>query len=133
MEGATQGFSARASVVRLPDFRYISAEQVYVNVSIGEEPDSALVDRINVTCVGLDDSLTLEMRLSASSVYVTGPRSKVEELEREGVDLALDLTGLGEGEYTFQRDFSAMFGALFTFEPGECEITVTLSPRSEEE
>lgn len=36
VEGASQSFSARAKISQLSDFKYVSAEEVYVNITISE-------------------------------------------------------------------------------------------------
>ena len=102
IEGATQSFSARASVSQLSDFKNVSSEQVYVNVSIAEESISSNVENVKVMFIGKAENLVATY--DPLSVYVTGPRSLVEGLQENGMSVVVDLTGYGAGYYLLDPD-----------------------------
>lgn len=97
IEGASQSFSARATISQLSDFKNISSEQVYVNVNIAEETVSSYIDNVKVLFSGKADNLVA--RYDPLSIYVTGPRSEVEALQQAGITVTVDLTGYEEGYY----------------------------------
>lgn len=105
VEGASQSFSARASLSQLPDFKNVSTEQVYVNVAIGEEIVSASLSDIGLSLDNLAENLTATYEpLSAT---VTGPRSQVAQLMEEGLDARLNLDGLEAGYYLLTPEYDA--------------------------
>ena len=97
VEGASQSFSAKSTVTQLSDFKNVSSEQVYVNVTIVEEEIEKYVDNVRVMFTGKADNLVATY--DQLGVFVTGPRSVVEALSEEGVTVSVDLTGLEEGYY----------------------------------
>ena len=133
VEGASQSFSARARIASLTDFRYISTEQVYVNVNIAEESVSAWIDKVNISYVGQDENLTLSSQRDSVTVFVTGPKSKIHALEENGLDVVCDLTGLKAGTYQLTLDYGMQYDDSITFEPSGGTITVTLSEASTDE
>ena len=80
VDGASQNVSARAKISLLKDFKYASTEQVYVNITIGEERVSEWIDNVSITFVGKADNLQLDWKQDDIMVYTTGPRSAIEAL-----------------------------------------------------
>ena len=97
VEGASQSFSAKSTVTQLSDFKNVSSEQVYVNVTIGEERVDDVIDNVRVVFKGKDESLVATY--DKPLVYVNGTQSAIEALEEKGINLSVDLTGLEEGYY----------------------------------
>ena len=97
VEGASQSFSAKSTVTLLSDFKNVSSEQVYVNVTIAEETIDAVVDNVRVIFVGKAEDLVASY--DKLSVQVTGTRSAVEALQAEGMSVTVDLTDLEAGYY----------------------------------
>lgn len=126
VEGLTQSFSARAAISQLSDFRRVSAEQVYVNVTIVEEDVSEWISNNSLTFIGKADELQLEWQRDEIQVYVTGPRSAVETLKRDGIPITVDLTGLEAGEYSCPLRFPTENYPDVSFEPETSEISVRL-------
>lgn len=122
----SQSFSARASLSRLSDFKNVSAEQVYVNVSIAEEDVSAWVSDNTLTFVGKADDLQLDWQDSDIQVYVTGPKSTVEALQADGIPITVDLTNLTAGSYACPLRFPSENYPDVSFEPETNEVRVTL-------
>lgn len=105
VEGASQSFSSRASISLLPDFRNVSTEQVYVNVTIAEETASAYLESVNVVITGKDDEISATYE--PLGAYITGPRSLVERIQQEGLSVTVDVSGLSEGYYLIPPSFDA--------------------------
>ena len=121
--GATQSFSAKSTVTQLSDFKNVSSEQVYVNVSIVEEQVTEYVDNVRVIFTGKADNLIASYdQLGAE---VTGPRSGVERLREEGVSVSVDLTGLKEGYYLLSPEVDAQAYEGFTIISEAASVTLT--------
>lgn len=129
VEGVSQSFSARAKVSKLSDFKYISNEQVYVNVTIVEEKTSGWIEDVGLLFTGVGEGLSITYE--PVRVFVTGPRSAVEQLTREGVSAEVDLTGLGEGEHTAALSFDAERYPGLSFQAETLTVTLTATGREE--
>lgn len=132
VEGLSQSFSARAKVSRLSDFKNMSNEQVYVNVTIAEEQASAWIDNTILTFVGKAEDLQLEWQPGSIQVYVTGPRSVVEALKQDGIPITVNLADLRAGSYECSLIFPEEKYADVRFEPEIPTISVTLTELPEE-
>ena len=132
VEGLSQSFSARAMISLLSDFKNVSTEQVYVNVTIGEESVSEWVDNVTLSFVGKAENLQLEWQSADIQVYVTGPRSAVEALKQDGIPVTVDLTGLAAGSYSCELRFPTENYPDVSFEPETPALTVTLSEATAE-
>ena len=98
VDDASQSFSARASISRLSDFKHVSVEQVYVNVNIVEETASAYLENINVVITGKGENLTATYE--PLGAFVSGPRSQIEQLQKDGFTVTADVSNLGAGRHT---------------------------------
>ena len=78
VDGMSQSFTARAAIAPLSGVRNLSSEQVYVNVTISEASIGGRIDDVSVLVAGKGEGLSVEY--NSMSVYVTGPRSVVEQL-----------------------------------------------------
>lgn len=127
VEGAQQSFSQRAKIASLADFQYISAEQVYVNVTIEEETVSTRIDDVNLSFVNKAEDLTITWHREAFSATATGPKSVVEGIVSTGLEAVVDLSGLEEGEYTLPISVAADLypGVSFAFLPDTVSLTLT--------
>lgn len=132
VEGLSQSFSARARVSKLSDFKNMSNEQVYVNVTITEESVSEWIDNTVLTFVGKAENLQLEWQQSGIQVYVTGPVSTVEALKKEGIPITVNLTDLQAGTYACALNFPTDNYPDVTFEPETPTISVILTQISGE-
>ena len=132
VEGLSQSFSARAMISLLSDFKNVSTEQVYVNVTIGEESVSEWVDNVTLSFVGKAENLQLEWQSADIQVYVTGPRSAVEALKQDGIPVTVDLTGLAAGSYSCELRFPTENYPDVSFEPETPALSVTLSAAAAE-
>lgn len=132
VEGLSQSFSARARVSKLSDFKNMSNEQVYVNVTITEESVSEWIDNTVLTFVGKAENLQLEWQQSGIQVYVTGPVSTVEALKKEGIPITVNLTDLQAGTYACALNFPTDNYPDVTFEPETPTISVMLTQISGE-
>lgn len=125
VEGATQSFTARAAISQLSGLRNVSSEQVYVNVVISEASVVGRVKDISVLVSGKAAGLSVEY--SPMSVIVTGPRSDIENLQKEGVYVSLDLSGLGPGTYEIVPVFDQDRYPNVEFKPEHETMTVVLT------
>ena len=123
VEGASQSFSAKSTVTQLSDFKNISSEQVYVNVTIAEETVQAYIDNVKILFTGKADNLVASYE--ALGVEVTGPRSAVERLREEGVTVSVDLSGLGEGYYILSPVIDEKAYDGFTILSEAASVTLT--------
>ena len=111
VEGASQSFSARASLSRLPDFKNVSSEQVYVNVTIAEETVSGAIDNVNALFTGLGENLTASYE--PFLIYATGSKSAFDQLANDGVTIIIDLTDRAAGNYLITPTFEdGRYGSL---------------------
>lgn len=127
VEGASQSFSARADVSTLSSFKSISADEVYVNVTIVEETVGAWIDDVKISYANKGDGLTLSAAANSVRVYVTGPRSAIEELKQTGFAATVDLSGLDAGSYSLGMTFPETTFPEVVFTPETGEVAVVLS------
>lgn len=125
VDGMSQSFTARAAIAPLSGVRNLSSEQVYVNVTISEASIGGRIDDVSVLVAGKGEGLSVEY--NSMSVYVTGPRSVVEQLQQDGVFVSVDLTGLGAGTYEIEPVFDNERFPNITFQPEHEKMTVTLT------
>lgn len=130
VEGATQSFTVKASVASLSSFKSISAEEVYVNVTINEETVGAWVEDVDVSYANKGENLTLTEKTDKVRVYVTGPRSAVSALQEAGFAATVDLTGLTAGTYEAALTFPTDAYPSVTFTPEVNEVKVVLADAS---
>ena len=127
VDGASQSFSVRAKVSALSNLKYVSAEQVYVNITIAEESASAWVEDVDVRFSGKGEGLSVTYRYDDLRVYVTGPRSIVEQLVQEGLSASIDLNGLAAGDYELPLVFETERYPEVNFQPEMDTLPITLS------
>ena len=127
VEGASQSFSARDRVFKLTDFKYVSNEQVYVNVVIGPAPVTRVLETAEVTFAGLAEGRTASCE--GLRITATGEPDAVDALERDGLRLTVDVSGLSPGTYRLVPEPDA--GSHPDVELTADEMTVTI--RSAEE
>ena len=132
IEGASQSFSTRAGVSTLSGFKSVSADEVYVTVTIAEESVGAWIEDVNVSFINKDENLTLDSEAQTVRVYVTGPRSAVEALKQEGFTGTIDLSGYGAGAYDLAITFPTDAYPNVTFTPEKAEMHVTLQKTANE-
>lgn len=128
IEGQSRSVSARTRVATLSEFKYTSAQQVFVNIAIGEKDVSEWVESTRISFIGKAENLVLDRVGDPVRVYVTGPRSEVEILKKEGIPVTVDLTGLEAGSHSCELRFPAESYPDVTFEAETPTISVTLSP-----
>jgi YbbR domain-containing protein len=123
VEGATQSLSAKSTVTQLSNFKNVSSEQVYVNVTIAEETVQEYFDNVRVIFTGKAENLIASY--DQLGVEVTGPRSAVEQLREEGVTVSVDLKGLGEGYYILSPKIDEEAYEGFTIMSEAASVTLT--------
>ena len=127
VEGLKQSFSARAKIAELSDFKNVSNQQVYVNITIDEQDVSEWIDNTSLTFVGKAENLQLDWQYKQIQVYVTGPRSAVEALKKDGIPITVNLTDYTAGSYSCSLQFPTENYPDVTFEPETSAINVTLT------
>lgn len=127
VEGLSQSFSVRASISELSDFKNVSPQQVYVNITISEDGASEWISNTHITFVGKDKNLQLEWVDGGNiQVYASGPRSAIEALKEDGIPVTVNLAGLGVGEHYCELIFPTENYPEVIFEPETPTIHVTL-------
>lgn len=127
VEGIGQSFSVRAKVSALSNFKYVSAEQVYVNINIVEESMSAWVEDVDVRFSGKGDGLSVTYRYDDLRVFVTGPRSIVEQMVQDGLSASIDLKDLAAGDYELPLIFETERYPEMVFQPEMETLPITLT------
>ena len=127
VDDVSQSFSRRVALSTLTDIKYTSAEQVYVNVQIVEEDETARIEDVNVVFTGQDDALSLTWTRATFAVRATGPRSRINSLRTSGVNVIADLTGLKAGSYDIPLTISADDYPDVEFELETPTVAVTLT------
>ena len=130
VEGASQSFTTRAAIASLAGVKNLSVGQVYVNVAIAEATINGHIDRADIMMTGKAEGLSVEYE--TMGVYLSGPRSAVEQLQREGVVMSLNLTGLGPGAYEIEPTFDEERYPGVTFKPERERVSVTLTEVGDE-
>lgn len=125
VDGMSQSFTVRAAIAPLSGVKNLSSEQVYVNVNISEASIGGRIDDVSVLVSGKGEGLSVEY--NTMSVYVTGPRSVVEQLQKDGVFVSVDLTGLKAGTYEIEPVFDNERFPNITFQPEHEKMMVTLT------
>lgn len=126
VEGLSQSFAVRAKVSTLSSFKSISAEEVYVNVTIAEEKVGAWLENVKLSFINKGEGLSLTRVDDGFRVYVTGPLSEIEELQQTDLVATVDLAGLEAGVYSLAASFPQDTYPDVTFTPEQSEIEVTL-------
>ena len=103
---------------------------MYVNIGIAEEDTGAWVENTTVNFIGKAEDLMLDWSGNAVQVHVTGHRSDVEALLENGVEITVDLSGLGAGEHDCKLLFPVENypNVLFTPETPTLHLTLTEMP-----
>ena len=130
VDGASQSFSAKASVTALSSFRSISADEVYVTVNIVEEKISVWIENVPINYINLGENLDLNNAPSTVRVLVTGPRSQVAALSASGMMATINLEGLAAGEYTLTPDFNEDSYPEIMFTTERSGVSLELSEQS---
>lgn len=127
VEGSTQSISARAKLLKLDDFRNVSAEQVLVNITIAEETVSQWFEDVPVRYVDQRDDLRLSADRSRVRVCVTGPRSAVKAVRKKDIDAVVSLAGLDAGNHSCAVEFmqDEYPDLEFSAEPLTVEVELT--------
>lgn len=126
VEGLSRSVSHRAKVSTLPDFKYTSAQQVFVNIVITEKEVSEWVESADISFIGKAENLTLEWQKNPVRVFVTGPKSEIEVMKTEGIPVTVDLTGLEVGSHKCELRFPTESYPELTFEAETPTISVNL-------
>ena len=127
VEGLSQSFSQLTEVSAPSALKSISADEVYVNVTIAEETVGAWIEDVKISYVNKSEGLTLVALQNSVRVYVTGPRSEIESLQQAGFVATVDLTGLKIGRHLLTPEFPVSTFPDVTFTPEASEISVTLT------
>ncbi len=132
IDSPSQSFTRRASISGLSDLKYISSEQVYVNVQIAEETISDWIEDVDLTFIGLSDGLVITEGRGRVAVHVTGPRSSIEALSAENLTVTVDLSGLEAGNYELPVNVETENHPAIIFEVDPSRVLVTLEKASAE-
>lgn len=93
-------YTKRLSVSKLPEFKFMSTNQVYMTITLREKIQSAAVSNIPIEILGLSDEYEAMLFPANVSVMVTGPSSSVSQVSKEDVYVYTDLSSLRPGTYS---------------------------------
>ena len=127
VRGADGTINVQTKISVPSDIQWISDEAVSVTVTIGEETAGERIDigERNIVFTGVSNGINATAE--PTQVYVTGPRSLVEQLKEKGVDAMVDVTGLGEGDYQLIPSFNGEMYPNVEFTPEAVHVTITAS------
>lgn len=132
VDGMNQSFSTTALIPLLSNFKYVSTEQVYVNIVISEKNIGAWVDNTSINFIGKADGLLLDWSGNNVRVYVSGSGSDVEALMENGIEITVDLTGLGAGKHNCDLIFPTDSYPNVQFMPETATLNLSLTETPEE-
>lgn len=92
-------YTKRLSLSKLPDFKFMSTNQVYMTITLKEKVSSTAVSNIPIAVLGLGNEYEAILSPQVVSVMVTGPYSMVHSLDKEDIYVYVDLTNLKRGNY----------------------------------
>lgn len=92
-------YTKRLSLSKLPDFKFMSTNQVYMTITLREKVASAVINNIPIQILGLGDGYEAFFTPSVVSVMATGEQSSINTLTKEDVYAYVDLSSLMRGTY----------------------------------
>lgn len=127
VEGASQSFTGRAKISLLSDFKYASAEEVYVNVIIEEETFEECVNIAAVELSGLEDGYSAQYDLDGQRAWIKGGLDVLNEHLRSGIILQADVTGLEPGVHNCKLTYDPVRYPEMEVTPENETIEITLT------
>ncbi|MBR3928721.1 MAG: hypothetical protein IKJ65_06955 [Clostridia bacterium] len=124
-------YTKRLSVSKLPDFKFMSTNQVYMTITLREKVTSVTINNIPIEKLGLGDNYESILSPSTVSIMVTGPQSIVNSLTNEDIYVYVDMSNLIRGTYympVFVGNNSELSYDLIT--PQFIRVNVTDSQRN---
>ena len=88
---------------------------------------SAWVEDVDVRFSGKGDGLSVTYRYDDLRVFVTGPRSIVEQMVQDGLSASIDLKGLAAGDYELPLIFETERYPEMVFQPEMETLPITLT------
>ena len=76
---------------------------------------------------GKGEGLSVTYRYDDLRVYVTGPRSVIEQMTQDGISASIDLKGLQSGDYELPLVFETDMYPEVTFQPEMETLPITLT------
>lgn len=128
IEGASQNVTAKAKISLLSDFRYSSAEEVYVTIEIEKEDEGKWVTVTGLDLSAIPDDYSAEYSLEGLRVWVSGKAELIEQCERTGVILSCNTIAEpkeGPNECKLFADEEQYAGLTIVPETDTIEITLT--------
>lgn len=92
-------YTKRLSLSKLPDFKFMSTNQVYMTITLREKVSSAAFYNIPVNVLGLDDDMEAIISPTMVSVMSNGAHSLISGLTENDIYAYADLSGLMRGTY----------------------------------
>ena len=93
-------YTKRLSVSKLPEFKFMSTNQVYMTITIREKKVSRIINSVPIEILGLSDEYEAMLMPSSISVAVTGPSSEIGNLKAEDIYIYTDVSSLVNGTYS---------------------------------
>jgi len=92
-------YTKRLSLSKLPDFKFMSTNQVYMTITLREKSVSTVLNNVSVKMLGLRSEYEANILPSVVSVMATGAYSVVKNITSNDVYAYIDLSTLSRGTY----------------------------------
>ncbi len=92
-------YTKRLSLSKLPDFKFMSTNQVYMTITLREKSVSTVLNNVSVKMLGLRSEYEAYILPSVVSVMATGAYSVVKNITSNDVYAYIDLSTLSRGTY----------------------------------
>lgn len=92
-------YTKRLSLSKLPDFKFMSTNQVYMTITLREKSVSSVINNVTVKVLGLRNEYEAYMQPALVSVMATGPNSEIKNLTSDDVYVYVDVSSLTRGTY----------------------------------
>lgn len=92
-------YTKRLSLSKLPDFKFMSTNQVYMTITLREKSVSTELNNVSVKMLGLRSEYEAYILPSVVSVMATGAYSVVKNITSNDVYAYIDLSTLSRGTY----------------------------------
>lgn len=119
--GKTAAFTRTVNLPKLNGLKYASTDQVAVSVTISEVDTTRTFSEIPVRYLSTDGVIRPISDTIHVDVAISGPYTRMEDIEQEDICATIDLTGLEAGEYELP---------VYAYVEGQPELRCLATPKS---
>lgn len=100
MAALNKTYTKRLSVSRLPEFKFMSTNQVYMTITVKEKEVTATLNNVPIDPFGLSGEYNAILYPTYVSVMVKGPADVVRQITKDDIYVYCDLSSLNPGTYS---------------------------------